>query len=109
MLLRDQLNRRPRRAVLGGATKALVAEAHSQAAAGRYDLATASIERALRIEPANPLLWIELGRVKQAEGNRVQAENMVRKALSLAEGDAATQALARELLANVRKPASGRR
>lgn len=42
------------------------------------------MERALRIEPENPLLWIELGKVRQAEGNFVQAENMGRKAISMA-------------------------
>lgn len=48
-----------------------------------YAVAAASIERALRIEPDNALLWIELGKVRQAEGNYVQAENMGRKAASM--------------------------
>ncbi len=69
---------------LGAATRALVSQAQTQAAAGNYSVASGTIERALRIEPSNPLLWIELGKVRQAEGNFVQAENMARKALNMA-------------------------
>jgi hypothetical protein len=64
---------------LGAAARSLVEQAHSQAATGNYAVAASSIERALRIEPNNPLLWIELGQVRQAEGNFVQAENLHRK------------------------------
>lgn len=52
-------------------------------ASKNYAVAASSIERALRIEPDNALLWIELGKVRQAEGNYVQAENMGRKAVSM--------------------------
>jgi len=64
---------------LGAAARSLVEQAHSQAATGNYAVAASSIERALRIEPNNPLLWIELGQVRQSEGNFVQAENLARK------------------------------
>ena len=66
---------------------------------GNYAVAASSIERALRIEPNNPLLWIELGQVRQSEANYVQAENLGRKALSLASGDPKTQASAWRLIA----------
>jgi hypothetical protein len=69
---------------LSPATKALVTQAQSQVSAGNFAVASGTIERALRIEPSNPLLWIELGKVRQAEGNFVQAENMARKALNMA-------------------------
>jgi len=62
-------------------------------------LAAATIERALRIEPDNPLLWIELGRVRMGEGNAGQADGMGRKALALATGDAQAQASAWRLIA----------
>jgi tetratricopeptide (TPR) repeat protein len=84
---------------LGAASRSLVEQAHSQAATGNYAVAASSIERALRIEPNNPLLWIELGEVRQAEGNFVQAENLARKGLSLATGDPRTQSSAWRLIA----------
>ena len=73
-----------REPVLGPASRALVSQAQSQLAAKNYAVAAASIERALRIEPGNPLLWTELGKVRLVEGNYVQAENMGRKAVAMA-------------------------
>jgi Tfp pilus assembly protein PilF len=55
---------------------------------GNLAEAAMTIERALRIEPNNPSLWIELGEIKAADGDRAQAETMARKALTLAGGDA---------------------
>src|SRR5687768_183229 len=72
-----------REPTLGPASRALVGQAQTQMATKNYAVAASSIERALRIEPDNPLLWIELGKVRQAEGNYVQAENMGRKAASM--------------------------
>jgi tetratricopeptide (TPR) repeat protein len=69
--------------VLSAASRALVNQAQIQLQSKNYPIAASSIERALRIEPDNPLLWIELGKVRQAEGNYVQAENMGRKAASM--------------------------
>ena len=54
--------------------RALVAQAHAQAAGGDYGQAAATLERALRIEPDNPLLWIELGRVRLGGNDPAQAE-----------------------------------
>lgn len=72
-----------REPVLSAASRALVSQAQIQLKSKNYPVAASSIERALRIEPDNPLLWIELGKVRQAEGNYVQAENMGRKAASM--------------------------
>jgi Tfp pilus assembly protein PilF len=85
---------------LGSAATALVAQAHSRAAAGDYPAATATLERALRIEPENPLAWIELGRVQLASGNSAQADHMGHKALGLASGDPNAQAAAWRLIAD---------
>jgi tetratricopeptide (TPR) repeat protein len=68
-------------------------------ASKNFPVAAASIERALRIEPDNPLLWIELGKVRQAEGNYSQAENMGRKAASMAGNAPRAQAAAWSLIA----------
>jgi Flp pilus assembly protein TadD len=83
---------------LGSAASALVTQAHARAAAGDYAAATATLERALRIEPENPLTWIELGRVQLASGNPAQAGSMGHKALSLATGDPNAQAAAWRLI-----------
>lgn len=85
---------------LGAAATALVAQAHNQSGAGEYAAAGATLERALRIEPDNPLLWIELGRLQMGEGNAGQADSMGRKALALATGDPAAEASAWRLIAD---------
>ena len=81
-----------REPTLGAASRALVGQAQTQLATKNFAVAASSIERALRIEPDNPLLWIELGKVRQAEGNYVQAENMGRKAVSMSAAPRAQSA-----------------
>jgi tetratricopeptide (TPR) repeat protein len=88
-----------RRPALGAAASSLVEQARSQLARGEHAVAAATLERAMRIEPDNPLLWIELGKLRQAQGNHAQAEAMGRKALSQASGDARTEAAAWRLIA----------
>jgi tetratricopeptide (TPR) repeat protein len=85
--------------VLNPASRALVSQAQNQLASKNFAVAASSIERALRIEPGNPLLWIELGKVRQAEGNYSQAENMARKAVSMSVNAPRTQAAAWRLIA----------
>jgi uncharacterized protein HemY len=62
--------------------------------------AAISLDRALRIEPSNPLLWIEMGKLRLDQRNYAQAESMGRKALSMSVGDGATQAAAWTLIAD---------
>lgn len=88
-----------REPTLSPASRALVTQAQSQATAKNYTVAASSLERALRIEPENPLLWIELGKVRQAEGNFVQAENMGRKAVSMAASAPKARAASWRLIA----------
>src|SRR5687767_9350963 len=88
-----------REPVLSAASRALVGQAQSQLASKNYPVAASSIERALRIEPDNPLLWIELGKVRQAEGNYVQAENMGRKAIAMSVNAPRAQSEAWRLVA----------
>ena len=75
-------------------------QAQTQIARGDLAGASSTLERALRIEPNNPLLWIELGRLRLAESDAHQAEICGRKALALASGDHGTQAQAGRLLAD---------
>jgi tetratricopeptide (TPR) repeat protein len=90
----------PRQFRLGPAASALVAQAHRQAASGDYGQAAATLERAVRIEPDDPLVWIELGRVRLGESNAPQAAALGRKALTLATGDPSAQASAWHLIAD---------
>ena len=59
-----------------GAVVALADAARSDAAAEKFSGAASSLERALRIEPRNPRLWHELGRLKFMEGDYRQAASM---------------------------------
>ena len=88
---------------VNSASQALLVQSRSYKAAGNYDLAAASIERALRIEPRQPLLWLELGYIRLEEADYAQAESMGRKALSLSVGDAALTAQSEDLIAAARK------
>jgi tetratricopeptide (TPR) repeat protein len=89
-----------REPTLGAASRALISQAQTQMATKNYAVAASSIERALRIEPDNPLLWIELGKVRLAEGNYVQAENMARKAVSMSVNAPRAQSSAWRLIAD---------
>ena len=90
----------PKQYHLGAASSALVAQAHKQLTGGDFGLAAATIERAMRVEPDNPLLWIELGRVRYTAGDYSQADSMGHKALALATGDPQAQASAWRLIAD---------
>ena len=90
----------PRENHLSPATHSLVDQAHAQIARGDLPAASSILDRALRIEPNNPLLWIELGRLRLAENDAHQAEGCGRKALALASGDHAAQGHAGRLLAD---------
>ena len=85
---------------LSPATRSLVTQARAQVARGDLPAASSTLDRAMRIEPNNPLLWVELGRLRLAESNAHQAEICGRKALALASGDHGTQAQAGRLLAD---------
>jgi len=85
------------------ASQSLLTESRRYQAAGQYPQAAAAIERALRIEPRQPVLWLELGQIRLQEGNAAQAESMARKALSLASGDATLEGQAMELIARARQ------
>jgi hypothetical protein len=87
-------------ATLSPASKALVSQAQAQRKKGDLPGAAGSLDRALRIEPNNPLLWVEMGRLRMDQRNYAQAESMGRKALSMAVGDSHTQSAAWQLIAD---------
>jgi len=80
------------------ASSALVSQSREMLAAGDTAQAAAAIERALRIEPSNPYLWLELGKVRLAEGNAQQALSVAQKARRLAGPDRAAQEAAEHLI-----------
>lgn len=84
---------------LNAASRALVSQADAQRKAKNFPQAAATLERALRIEPNNPLLWLAYGELRMDEGNYAQAENMGRKAVASASGDPRTQSNAWRLIA----------
>lgn len=79
----------------------LMQQSRAHLALGEYPEAAASLERAIRIEPGNPWLWLELARVHYAAGDRRQAEAHARKASSLAGTDDAARRAADNLLAAI--------
>lgn len=90
----------PRENHLSPATTSLVGQAHRLMAQGDLDGASSTLDRALRIQPTNPLLWIERGKLRLTENDPRQAEGCARKALALASGDRAAQAQSGRLLAD---------
>lgn len=66
------------------AVVALLQKSQSQSSAGQLDAAGASLERALRIEPRNPVLWQKLARVRLEQKDYLQAENLAAKSNALA-------------------------
>ncbi len=69
------------------AVVSLLEQAQTATRGGDYDRAGTALERALRIEPRNPLLWQELARVRIDQQQFVQAENLAKKSNSLSRGD----------------------
>jgi tetratricopeptide (TPR) repeat protein len=92
---------------LGPATQSLVTQARAQVERGEFDAAAGTLDRAVRIEPRNPLLWLELAQLRLAQKDAKQAEGYGRKALSLATGDRRTQSQASKVVADALK-AQGR-
>jgi len=81
-----------------GASSALLEQSRAQRAAGSLPAARASLERALRIDPNNAALWLELGELELQTGNSTQAATMARKAMTLAGRDRRLTDRAEQLL-----------
>lgn len=62
------------------AARALLKQANAEATDGKLADAAATIERALRIEPDNPDLWLKLSDLNKRQGNAQQAASMASKA-----------------------------
>ena len=89
--------------VPGPAVVALLDAADQYSASGQREQAAASLERALRIEPGNPVLWHRLGRLRLQERQWDQAIALAEKSNALARGDKALQAGNWEVIAAARE------
>lgn len=73
------------------AVVALLDDADQYSSSGKKQEAIATIERALRIEPKNPVLWHRLGQLRLQEGNYDQAVAMAKKSNVLADKNPSLQ------------------
>ena len=60
---------------------ALVVEAQEARAAGDYARSAALLERAQRLEPSEPVLYLELAKTYSLSGNETQAKAMAERGL----------------------------
>ena len=82
---------------------ALLDQAEQQANAGELEPAAASLERAIRIDPRNAVLWYHLATVRLSQGESSQAEQLAAKSNSLASGNHSQQARNWRLIAQARR------
>jgi predicted Zn-dependent protease len=68
------------------AVLALLVSAQNQQQAGNYEQAAAALERALRLEPRNAMLWHRLAQVRLSQGQWGNAIDFAAKSNSLAGG-----------------------
>ncbi len=87
-------------AVMSPAARTLLDQGRAQRLAGDFSKASASLERAVRIEPDQPVVWLELGQLRFDEGNYAQAEQMARKSMSLAPERSSVELRAARLIAD---------
>ena len=84
------------------AVLALMQAAEEEEASGDAKLAAASIERALRLEPKNAVLWTRLAEIRLAERNWHQAYVLANKSNSLAQGNRQVQLRNWQIIAEAR-------
>jgi tetratricopeptide (TPR) repeat protein len=89
-----------REAVMRPVSESLLLQSRQEQQYGDYGQAAATLERAIRIDPAEPAVWLELARVRYAENNWPQAEQLARKAYSLAGVASPLRADAARLIAD---------
>lgn len=89
----------------GEAVVSLLDDASKQAKSGRLDSSAASIERALRIQPKNPGLWLQLARIRMQQGKLQQAEGLAAKSMALSLNNTQLRIDNWQLVAQIRKKA----
>lgn len=99
----DGLDQGPVQHKASQAVIALLNEADHQVSSGNHQQAEATLERALRIDPKNPVLWHKLGRLHLQEGDWQTAISMAKKSNVLSQGNRALQADNWLMIAHARK------
>jgi len=82
---------------------ALLDKAQIAEQAGRFEDAAATLERAVRIDPYDPMTWQMLARVRLAQGDGSQAEAMAARSNSLMYDDDASQRENWRIIAQARR------
>ncbi len=77
--------------VTNTAVIALLEDADKNKTTGNYEQAIASLERGLRIEPKNPLLWHQLSQLRLKQGRWEQAITLAKKSNSLSRDNISLQ------------------
>ena len=77
--------------VMNPATASLIEQGRALQRAGRPLQAAAALERALRIDPNEPAVWLELAELRYAAANWQDAEQFARRARSLAPANSALE------------------
>jgi tetratricopeptide (TPR) repeat protein len=90
-----------------GAVLALLGNADDERLAGNHAMAAATLERALRIEPRNALVWHRLAEIRLQQGKPRRAESLAMKSNSLAGNDSVLRAKNRELIERARRQRGG--
>lgn len=85
------------------AVVALLDSAGRQEKTGKLEAAAATLERAVRVDPRNPLVWHRLARVRLAQEQWQAAANMAAKSNSLATGEVDLQRRNWNLIAEARQ------
>lgn len=71
----------------GKAVLALLSKARQASKKGSLSLAESHLERALRIEPQNPTLWLYMAKLRLYAAKSKEAINLAKKALALSSRD----------------------
>lgn len=93
----------PRSVSSSGAVVALLDSAGQQARSGQLDASAATLERALRIEPDNGVIWNRLALVRLQQGRPDQAESLAAKSNALAGNDRELQVRNWRVIAQARR------
>ncbi len=97
----------PRRTTTNRAVETLMEEAEHYRLSADYVAAAASLERALRIEPRNPVLWNRLARIRLEQGQYSRASSLAAKSNALAGNDQELKRNNSEIIARARNAGAG--
>lgn len=88
-----------RERVMNPASASLLEQSRAQQQSGNLAQAAATLDRAVRIDPSESAVWLALARLRYAESNWAQAEQLARRAVSLSAADSPVAVDARLLMA----------